>query len=438
MDDLAAVLDRLASNPPEQTERAIQGQSRLSKRFSKQAVAAQTSEEVDDIRERSRRRRLTLIAHDVGGVGGMERNYAELIQRLADEWEIHVVSVTLEESLRRLVTWKRVRIPSRPVPLKFTLFFMIAALKLGRRRDGLVNTCGAIVPNRVDLISVHHCHAGVYQATGRRSPAGAPPLRTLNTGTAHVLASLAERWCYRGSRVRMLHAVSNGLAVELKSNFPGIPITVVPNGVDSYCSDKKPIDRSTFRECHGAPEESLAALFLGGDWDRKGLRLAIEAIALARRIGPDVRLWVVGKGDVRRFREVAYKHGITQSVSFLGRVHDLRPVFSASDVFLLPSSYESFSIPAHEAAASGLPVLSTAVHGVVDLIGDDEAGIVLGTDPEEWAQALVKLAGDAQLRARLGSEGRRRVARMGWAEMVECFDVMARGLLPSGGWCSPT
>lgn len=437
VDCLAALLDRLVSDPVDLIERARQGQRVVSERFSEQAVASRMSEVITDVRDRHRKPRLTLVAHDVGGVGGMERIYGELVQRLAQGWEIHVVSVTLEESLRRLVHWEQVRIPSRPAALKFALFFVLAGLALGRKRDGIVNTCGAIVPNHVDIISVHHCHAGVFQATGRRSPSGAPLLRRLNTGAAHLLASMAERWSYRNGHVRMLHAGSSGLARELRSHFPGLPVSVVPNGVDLFCSDVSPLERAAFRRDCGASEDSLVALFLGGDWDRKGLRLAIEAVALARQTGADVRLWVVGKGNANRFRVVAATHGVDRFVNFLGRVPELSPIYRAADLFLLPSGYESFSIPAHEAAAHGLPVLSTAVHGVADLIGADEAGILLGSDPSEWAQALVRLAGDAQLRARLGSEGRRRVSTMGWAETAQGFEVMARALLRSDRY-SPT
>src|SRR5580658_11110452 len=105
----------------------------------------------------------------------MERMHGELIERLARTWDVSVVSVAPRSELRELVEWHRIRIPRRPVPLMFCLFFVLAGLRLRSLRPGLVHVCGAIVPNRADVASVHLCHAGRWAATHRVAPSGAPP-----------------------------------------------------------------------------------------------------------------------------------------------------------------------------------------------------------------------------------------------------------------------
>jgi UDP-glucose:(heptosyl)LPS alpha-1,3-glucosyltransferase len=85
---------------------------------------------------------------------------------------------------------------------------------------------------------------------------------------------------------------------------------------------------------------------------------------------------------------------------------DVPLVYQASDAFLLPSAYESFSLVTFEAAASGLPVLTTPVSGVRELIDDGRNGLLIERDAEGIAARLRELAADPELRARLGAAAR--------------------------------
>jgi len=374
------------------------------------------------------RRRMTLVAHDVGGTGGMERVHAELIRRLAAEWDITVVSVTLAEELRHLAAWMRVRVPHRPFPIKFVLFFLIASVRMRRAEPGVVHVCGAIVWPRADVASVHLCHAGVLEATRSLAPRGAPLPRRLNTGLTRLLALGAERWCYRPGRLRVLHAVSRGVAGELARHYPGVEVEVVPNGVDTRRFAPDPHVRGEIRASLDTPEQAMVALFVGGDWDRKRLGLAIEGVARARKGGVDVRLWVVGDGDRGRFERQAQSVGLADTVVFLGRREDVAGFYQAADLLLLPSRYETFSLVAHEAAASGIPVLASPVGGVVDLVGADEAGMLLDDDASTWGHAIAGLARDPARRAALGQEARRRALELDWDRMAERFSALASRL----------
>ena len=72
----------------------------------------------------------------------------------------------------------------------------------------------------------------------------------------------------------------------------------------------------------------------------------------------------------------------------------------------MASSYETFSLVTFEAAASGLPVLATAVNGVRELIEDGQNGYLITREPESIARALARLRADSELRSRLGEAGR--------------------------------
>jgi glycosyltransferase involved in cell wall biosynthesis len=82
---------------------------------------------------------------------------------------------------------------------------------------------------------------------------------------------------------------------------------------------------------------------------------------------------------------------------------------------------ETFCRAAYEAAACGLPVVATPVDGVTELIGDSEAGQLVERDAASVGRALVRLAADRELRARLGNEGRRRSLE---CTLERCVDAL--------------
>jgi glycosyltransferase involved in cell wall biosynthesis len=360
----------------------------------------------------------------------MERVFAELIRRLHPEWRVVVIASEMAEDLRPLVEWRRVRVPRRPFPLRFLLFYLLGSLRVARTRTDLLHTCGAIVANRADVATVHFCHAGFRETTGALAPESARPIRKVNTTVARALALQAERWSYRPGRLRLLAAVSQGVAAELTRHYAAVPVQLTPNGVDVgwFTPDAGTRDQVR-RELDLAPGV-LVVLFVGGDWERKGLRIAIKAVAAARERGAEVELWVVGRGQEPTFRGVARQAGVANSVRLFGARADVSRFYQAADMFVLPTAYETFSLVAHEAAACALPVVATRVSGVEELIGDDQAGILVDRTPEAMGEALARLAADAALRQSMGSEGRRRTASLTWEQSAATVIGLYEALLP--------
>jgi glycosyltransferase involved in cell wall biosynthesis len=341
----------------------------------------------------------------------MERVFAELIRRVRSEHDLVVISSELAPDLARLVDWRRTRVPLRPAPLRFLLFYMFAGLRLRRlrRADDLVHTCGAVVPNRADLASVHFCHAGFHAVVGNAADVTSFP-RRINKAIASRLSLAAERWSYRDGRTRVLAAVSEGVAAELERAYPDASVVVTPNGVDLERFRPDPGVRAELRHSRGMGTGEVVALFVGGDWHRKGLGVAVEALTGA----PDVRLWVVGSGDVRGLQRKATLLGVADRVELLGTRRDVERYYQAADILLLPSSYEAFPLVSLEAAACGLPLLATRVNGVTDLIGDSEAGWILERSGPAFARALQELGSDPHGRERMGRAARRRAEAFTW------------------------
>jgi UDP-glucose:(heptosyl)LPS alpha-1,3-glucosyltransferase len=254
-------------------------------------------------------------------------------------------------------------------------------------------------------------------------------LRRVNTTLSRSLALIAERWSYRPGRLRAFGAVSEGVAAELARHYPAVACNITPNGADLSRFRPDFDARVAFRSTQGTDPSTTVALFVGGDWDRKGLEIAIAAVAGARAMGEDVELWVVGEGDRVRFERISAEHGLTSHVRFYGVRHDTEFFYQSADVFVLPSAYETFSLVCFEAAACGLPLVIPPISGGREVVGADEGGLLAERAVPSVTAALARLADDATLRSALGNEARRRAQAYTWERSAASVTDLYRQLL---------
>ena len=350
-----------------------------------------------------RKPRVVFVGWRLGGE--LER----VIEQGRDRFDFTVVSMDLHESLRPLVDWRRMPRPRfGSFRLGWAAFFALGGLRVARLDADLVHTVGPmpVVPNRADLNTVTFCHAAYDEATAGNPLKGSSSAVGWRLGQRFTLG--LERWWFR--RVRVLVGISEGSATDLRRFYPGVQVATLPRGIDLTRFFPDDDDGRRFREEHGvvAPD-AVVALFVDQQYrPLKGLDLAIEGFAAARRTGtgPDL-LWVVGAGN-ERHAELAARLGVGDRVRFLGYTSEVERAYRGADLFVLPTVYEAFCRAAHEAAACGLPVVAPPVNGIRELVGQDEAGIVARRDSADLARALSELAGDPERRARMGEVARRR------------------------------
>ena len=161
--------------------------------------------------------------------------------------------------------------------------------------------------------------------------------------------------------------------IERHFGYPPERIHVIHNGVPSFTVP--PDARAATRRELRLDDDDYALLFAGSGWGRKGLRFAIEAVNAARV--NRVTLLVAGRGN---------QSGLPPStrVRFLGPVKEMPPLLAAADAFLLPTLYEPFSNACLEAAAAGLPVITTAFNGFSEIIEPGVEGEVVA-QPDDIA-----------------------------------------------------
>lgn len=179
---------------------------------------------------------IVIVANDVGGVGGMERQLQLLVQgTLKAGRSVTVVARTCALEPHPRLTFVRVWCPRRPFALAYPAFFVVATVLCASRRRGLLHTTGAIVANRADLSTVHYCHRAAARALDSPRVSRAGLAYRLNALAAARLSQAGEWWCYRPERVGLLCCVSRGLASEVRVHFSRVAtrVRVLPNGVDT-------------------------------------------------------------------------------------------------------------------------------------------------------------------------------------------------------------
>jgi glycosyltransferase involved in cell wall biosynthesis len=202
-----------------------------------------------------------------------------------------------------------------------------------------------------------------------------------------------------------IFAVATPMADSLR-DFYGVPaerVTVVGGGANF----------ATLPDLSGAKREPVI-LFVGRDWRRKGGDDLIEAFEHVRAERPEVRLQIVGTDEA--------PHGI-DGVEVLGVVSDraeLARLYANAEVFCLPSRYEPYGFSISEAMAYGLPVVTTRVGGLHEVVTHGETGLLVEPGHSgQLAQALLQLVGQPDTLARMGAAGRRRVeTHLNWDATV--------------------
>jgi UDP-glucose:(heptosyl)LPS alpha-1,3-glucosyltransferase len=370
---------------------------------------------------------VTIVAHDIGPIGGMEQQIARLVDGLlARGRHVTVIARTCDVAAHERLVTITVPVPVGPFAVAYPWFAMAAGPIVARRGRGIVHTAGAIVPNAVDVATIHFCHHAFAALGGPSRASRDTPAHRVNARLSAALSKAAERAIYRPRRVRATVAVSDGVRREVERWFPRLHagLRTIPHGVDHLRFRPDPGRRARVREQLGIDRDALVAIFVGGDWARKGLGHAIAAVAAASRW----RLLVVGSGDHGAYAAIARRAGAGDRVHFVGPTGDTPAHFAAADAFVLPTSYETFSLVTYEAAAAGLPLLVTAVSGPDQLIDDGVNGGFLDGSPAATATWLTRLH-DADLRAAMGAAARRASAPFTWDAAVdrhvELYDELA-------------
>lgn len=179
---------------------------------------------------------------------------------------------------------------------------------------------------------------------------------------------------------RVIIALSRMCAADIHRHHsvPHERIRVVYNGVDIARFDETSCQklRQSARQSLGVGGEETLLLFVGNDFRRKGLDAAIRALARLRSEGFHAVLAVAGSGPARPYVRLACEAGVANSLRMLGPVRDILRCYAAADVLVLPTWYDPCSLAVLEAAACGLPSVTTRFNGAAELLRHGVSGMI--------------------------------------------------------------
>lgn len=170
-----------------------------------------------------------------------------------------------------------------------------------------------------------------------------------------------------------------------------------------------PRDRS-FLEEFGLRDRYVAAV-TGRLREEKGHRHLIEALPRVVRETPDFALLIVGSGSLEDELKASVRAlNLERHVVFTGFRTDIPRVLAAVDLFIMPSISEGLGTAILEAGAAGLPIVSTRIGGIPDIIRDGESGLLVPAgDPVALGEAILRMARDRAFAARCADAVRRHV-----------------------------
>jgi glycosyltransferase involved in cell wall biosynthesis len=357
--------------------------------------------------------RLLFLATDMQR-GGAERHWATLIPALARRGaEARLVCLNDEGPL-----FEEVRAAGVPV----------ACLHLGARTDAAAlrralgeagGSPGAVVTRGVSPQLVGEAiarRAGAAHVLNEHTPLTADgellPLRPHQQALTRLVAPLVDR----------VIAVSERQIEPLQSRgYRGERIVVVPNGVfeaDVAVSRR----REQVRAELGLGERDFAVLCVANLRPEKGAGAFVQAISAARAQVPSLRGLLAGDGPQRE--EIAALAAERGGVELLGSRGDVPDLLAASDAFCLLSQAEALPISILEAMALAVPVVATAVGGMVEAVSHARTGLIVPPrDASAAAGALARLAAQPEWARRLGESGRERQRELyAGAAMVERYE----------------
>lgn len=247
-----------------------------------------------------------------------------------------------------------------------------------------------IAERNFDIVQSHERIAGcdVFRAgdgvhatwLALRARAGAPFTRLAQALSPwHSYTLTAEAAVFSDPRLKAVICNSKMVRDDIASRFEvaAAKLHVMYNGidVDAYSPALCDTYRASVRRQLAADETDPVVLCVGSGFERKGIRMLIDAAARMRQAR--ARLWIVGADKHgTRYQAYADRKGLGSRVRFLGPQADVRPFYGAADAFALPSLYDPFPNAVLEAMACGLPVVTSTSCGAAEIIAPGHNGFV--------------------------------------------------------------
>lgn len=198
------------------------------------------------------------------------------------------------------------------------------------------------------------------------------------------------------------------------SKFPELKnrAHVVLNGIDTKQFDPSPLRhrRETFRARLNLRPDSILIANIAAFRPEKGHALLVDAFTSVCAKYSKVHLVMVGDGELRsKITKTVVSRQLDSSITFMGKIGDVREILVAADIVVIASTAETFSLAMLEAMAMEVPLIATDLGGTREAVIDGESGIVVPScDANRLSASIITLIEDSTLRAQYAAAGRQR------------------------------
>ena len=186
-------------------------------------------------------------------------------------------------------------------------------------------------------------------------------------------------------------------------------IVVIQNGIAPVPLED--VNRSDVRKEAGMKEDDLVLLAVGRLVYSKAHKILIAAMPAVLKEFPNAKVGICGDGVLRADLKFQIQSlGLSDCVKLLGESDHVAKFLASADMFVLPSLWEGLPIALLEAMSAGLPVISTKVEGVEEVIVEGVHGLLVPTENvDALANAIIQLLADPQLRQKMGGASKAKV-----------------------------
>jgi len=336
--------------------------------------------------------RIALVIERFEPQGGVEGAAWQLAHGLAAAGDdVHVVA--RRASPAPAVTLQPLRVSAVWQPARVLAFSRAAARAAPRGGFDVVHSF-----SRTRHQDVYSADGGSHAEYMERQYTG-PGRRLRRISPRHAVLLAIERRIFADPTQTVLcpsRFVADGIA--RRHGVAAERLAVIPYGVDlARFHPGRQGEAAALRAELGAGAAPVW-LLVGSGWRRKGLDVALRALARGR--ARDAALWVAGADAVAPWRALATSLGVADRVRFLGRRDDVERLYAAADALLLPTRYDAFGAVCLEAAASGIPVVTSGAAGAAETLGEGGLVVADAEDAAGFAAALDALGDPGARRAR--------------------------------------
>lgn len=239
--------------------------------------------------------------------------------------------------------------------------------------------------------------------------------------------SRSGKWWVRSTleKADLVIVLSAGWQTYIRSIAPAANTSILPNYTPPVAQAARPEGRVP-------PSRKFAFLFLGALIDRKGIYELLPAFARLSRHDSDVELWLGGTGDMQRVQSLLIEYGLG-NVRLLGWVDEANKnrLLRSADAFVLPSKNENLPMAVIEAMSASLPIVSTRVGGIPEMLVDGRDGLLVEPGQvDSLYQALLQIRNDPEAARRMAENALRRYeAEFSPATALPAIDAMYRELV---------